>query len=214
VTVNEKNPVLQDLQKKGLSKEMLAKIYITNEVTTWGEAVGRPEVTDPIHVYTRSDACGAADIFAKFLGGSKAVQDDLQGSAKTNIAVNADPGLLDAVVKDPLSIGFNNLNYAFDAQTGMAVAGAQVVSIDANGNGQVDPDETYTTQQAAMDAVASGKYPSPPARDENLVTNGKPTGLVLAFMNWILTDGQQYDAEAGYVPLPKDKLEEQIQKLK
>jgi phosphate transport system substrate-binding protein len=214
VTVNEENPVLQDLQKKGLSKEMLAKIYMTNEVTTWGEAVGRPEVTDPIHVYTRSDACGAADIFAKFLGGSKAVQDDLQGSAKTNIAVNADPGLLDAVVKDPLSIGFNNLNYAFDAQTGKAVAGAQVVSIDANGNGQVDPDETYTTQQAAMDAVASGKYPSPPARDENLVTNGKPTGLVLAFMNWILTDGQQYDAEAGYVPLPKDKLEEQIQKLK
>jgi phosphate transport system substrate-binding protein len=214
VTVNEKNPVLQDLQKQGLTQEMLAKIWITNEVTTWGQVVGRPEVTDSIDVYTRSDACGAADIFAKFLGGSKAVQDDLQGSTKTNIAVNADPGLLDAVIKDPLGIGFNNLNYAFDAQTGVAVAGAQVVSIDANANGQVDPDETYTTQQAAMDAVATGKYPSPPARAENLVTLGKPTGLVLAFLNWILTDGQQYDAEAGYVPLLPDQLAEQIDKLK
>ena len=214
VTVNEKNPVLQDLQQKGISQETLAKIWITNEVTTWGQVVGRPEVTEAVHVYTRSDACGAADIFAKFLGGSKAVQDDLQGSAKTNIAVNADPGLLDAVIKDALGIGFNNLNYAFDAQTGVAVAGAQVVSIDANANGVVDPDETYTTQKAAMDAVATGKYPSPPARAENLVTLGKPTGLVLAFINWILTDGQQYDTEGGYVPLLPDKLAEQIEKLK
>jgi phosphate transport system substrate-binding protein len=214
VTVNEKNPVLADLQKQGITQEMLAKIWITNEVTTWGQVVGRPDVTDAIDVYTRSDSCGAADIFAKFLGGSKAVQDDLQGSAKTNIAVNADPGLLDAVIKDPLGIGFNNLNYAFDAQTGVAVVGAQVVSIDTNANGQVDPDETYATQQAAMGAVASGKYPSPPARAENLVTNGKPTGLVLAFIHWILTDGQQYDSEAGYVPLLPDQLAEQIEKLK
>jgi phosphate transport system substrate-binding protein len=214
VTVNEKNPVLADLQEQGLTQEILAKIWITNEVTTWGQVVGKPEITDSIDVYTRSDACGAADIFAKFLGGSKAVQDDLQGSAKTNIAVNADPGLLDAVIKDPLGIGFNNLNYAFDAQTGVAVAGAQVVSIDANANGVVDPDETYTTQKAAMDAVATGKYPSPPARAENLVTLGKPTGLVLAFINWILTDGQQYDAEAGYVPLLPDQLQEQFDKLK
>lgn len=214
VTVNEKNPVLADLQKQGLTQEMLAKIWISNEVTTWGQVVGKPEITDSINVYTRSDACGAADIFAKFLGGSKAVQDDLQGTAKTNIAVNADPGLLDAVVKDPLGIGFNNLNYAYDAQTGVAVVGAQVVSIDANGNGTVDPDETYTTQKAAMDAVATGKYPSPPARAENLVTLGKPTGLVLAFIQWILTDGQQYDAEAGYVPLLPDQLQEQIDKLK
>lgn len=213
VTVNEKNPVLADLQKKGLSQDMLAKIYITNEVTTWGQAVGRPEVTDPIHVYTRSDACGAADIFAKFLAGPKAVQDNLQGSAKTNIAVNADPGLLDAVIKDPLAIGFNNLNYAYDAQTGKPVAGAQVVSLDANNNGQVDADETYPTSQQAMEAVASGKYPSPPARDENLVTKGKPTGLVLAFVKWILTDGQKFVVEAGYVPLPPDKLVEQVQKI-
>jgi phosphate transport system substrate-binding protein len=62
--------------------------------------------------------------------------------------------------------------------------------------------------------VASGKYPSPPARAENLVTNGMPTGLVLAFIQWILTDGQQYDSEAGYVPLLPDQLAEQIGKLK
>lgn len=206
-TVNEKNPVLQDLQAKGISQDMFIKIYITGEVTTWGQVVGRPEVTDPIHVYTRSDACGAADAWAKFLGGKK--QEDLKG-----IAVNADPGLLDAVIKDPLGIGYNNTNYAFDMQTNKPVAGAQVVSIDANNNGQVDPDEMYPTRQAAVEAVASGKYPSPPGRDDNLVTLGKPTGLVLAFMQWVLGDGQQFVGEAGYIALPQEQLNGQVEKLK
>lgn len=205
-TVNASNPVLQDLQKKGVTQDTFKKIFITGEITTWGQVVGRPEVTDAVHVYTRSDACGAADVWAKFLGGK---QEDLKG-----IAVNADPGVLDAVIKDPLGIGYNNLNYAFDAQTGKPVAGAAVVSIDANNNGQVDPDEAYETAQAAMQAVANGTYPSPPARDENLVTNGKPSGLVLAFLNWVLADGQQFVGDAGYIQLPADQLNAQIQKLK
>ena len=87
-------------------------IFITGEITTWGQVVGRPEVTDPIHVFTRSDACGAADTWAEYLGKA---QEDLLG-----IAVYGDPGLLDAVIKDPLGIGFNNLNYAFDMETGDA----------------------------------------------------------------------------------------------
>ena len=74
--------------------------------------VGRPEVTDPIHVYTRSDAAGAPETWAKYLGKK---QENLQG-----IGVYGDPGLLDAVVKDPLGIGYNNLNYAYDPKTGKA----------------------------------------------------------------------------------------------
>lgn len=206
VTINEQNPVLGDLQARGVPQEVFKGIFIDGNVTTWGQVVGRPEVTDAIHVYTRADACGAADTWAKYLGGK---QEDLKG-----IAVNADPGLLDAVIKDPLGIGYNNLNYAYDAETGQPVAGAQVVSIDSNGNGQVDPDEMYATKQAAVDAVASGKYPSPPARDLNLVTEGKPGGLVQTFIQWVLTDGQKFVPEAGYIELPKETLAEQQEKVK
>ena len=204
-TVNEKNPVWADLRQKGVTKETFIGIYITGDIKTWGQVVGRPEVTDPIHVFTRSDACGAADTWAKYLGGK---QEDLLG-----IAVSGDPGLLDAVVKDPLGIGFNNLNYAFDAQTGKPVAGARVIPMDVNGNGQADADEIYDTKEQATNAVATGRYPSPPARDENLVTNGKPTGLVKDFITWILTDGQKYVSEVGYIPLPQEKLGGERKKL-
>ena len=204
--VNQKNPVLEDLRRKGVTQDAFIDIYITGKITTWGQVVGRPEVTNPIHVFTRSDACGAADAWAKYLGNKK--QENLMG-----VGVYGDPGVLDAVIKDPLGIGYNNLNYAYDAETGQAVAGAAIVPIDADSNGQADSVETYATKKEAMDAVATGKYPSPPARDLNLVTKGKPTGLTKTFIAWILTDGQSYVAEVGYIGLAKAKLGEALKKL-
>ena len=96
---------------KGLTKEQLIGMFVDEKIKTWGELAGRPDVTDPIDVYTRSDSAGAAEAWAKFLGNKK--QEDLKG-----IGVQADPGLLDAVVKDKNGIGYNNLAYAYDAATG------------------------------------------------------------------------------------------------
>jgi phosphate transport system substrate-binding protein len=127
--------------------------------------------------------------------------------------VNGDPGLLDVVAKDPLGIGYNNLGFAFDLSSGKAAAGAVVAPIDANGNGTADPDEVIDSLSKATDSVANGKYPSPPARVENLVTKGKPSGLVQAFMEWILTDGQQMVGQGGYVPLSPEEQAESLTKI-
>ena len=204
-TINSHNPVWDDLVQKGISREILVGIYLTGEITTWGQVVGRPEVTDAIHIFTRSDACGAADTWAGYLGGK---QEDLLG-----IGVYGDPGVLDAVIKDPVGIGFNNLNYAFDFDTGEPVFGALIAPLDINDNGVVDPEERYNTKESAVNAVAVGQYPSPPARDLNLVTKGQPDGLTKAFITWILTDGQRYLPEMGYVSLPQDRLDVELNKL-
>jgi phosphate transport system substrate-binding protein len=204
-TVSAQNPFLEDLFRLGISRETLVGIYISGQITTWGQVVGQPEMSEPIHVFTRSDACGAAATWAEYLGMK---QEDLLG-----VAVYGDPGLLDAVIKDPLALGFNNLNYAFDMETGEPVAGALVAPVDVNGNGQADPDEVYRAKEQAVRAVGTGQYPSPPARDLNLVTQGQPEGLVKAFITWVLTDGQDYVAEAGYISLPQEKLGEELGKL-
>jgi phosphate transport system substrate-binding protein len=206
LTVNQKNPVWEDLYRQGVSREILIGIYITGEITTWGQVVGRPEITDPIHVFTRSDAAGAPATWASYLGDKK--QEDLLG-----VGVYGDPGVLDAVIKDPLGIGFNNLNYAFDFETGGPVTGARIVPLDVNNNGVADPEELYDTKDQAIAAVAAGQYPSPPARDLNLVTQGPPTGLVKEFITWILTDGQQYVDEVGYIPLTPNQLEQELKNL-
>jgi phosphate transport system substrate-binding protein len=204
--VNAQNPYLERLMAQGISVEILTKIFISGEVTNWGQVLNDPSITDEIHVYTRSDACGAAEMWAKFLGGS--AQEDLKG-----VGVSGDPGLLDAVIQDPLGIGYNNLNYAFDPTTGKPVAGAIVVPVDLNQNGQADEDELYRTRDVAMQAIADGKYPSPPARLLYLVTKGKPDGILRDFVLWILTDGQQYVPESGYVSLTEAELAAEQAKL-
>lgn len=204
--INAKNPVLDELLQRGALHDALAGIYITGKVTTWGQVINNPAVNAEIHVYTRSDACGAAEMWAKYLGGK---QEDLLG-----IGVYGDPGILEAVIKDPSGIGFNNLNYAFDAATGQPVAGAMEMPIDINGNGQVDAEEKIDTKAKAIEAVATGRYPSPPARALFLVTKGKPTGPVRDLILWILTEGQQYIDEVGYVQLPNEQLQAELQKVR
>jgi phosphate transport system substrate-binding protein len=205
--VNETNPVIADIMSKGIQPAIFSKIFISGEIKTWGEAVGNPGNSDAIHVYTRSDAAGAADVWAQFLGGKG--QADLQG-----IGVNGDPGLLAAVENDPLGIGYNNLGYAFDQTTGVLPKGAKVVPIDVNGNGIADPDEILSTMAEATTVVANGTYPSPPARVLNLVTKGKPSGVVQAFIVWILTDGQKFIPESGFIQLQPDLIAEALTKVK
>ncbi|MFH1185874.1 MAG: substrate-binding domain-containing protein [Chloroflexota bacterium] len=205
--VSAENPVLGQLVAKGIKQETFNGIFITGEIRTWGEVIGDPSATDELHLYGRSDSSGAADQWALFSGGK--VQSDLLG-----IGVNGEPAHVDTVRKDPLGIGFSNLNSVFDPSTGNIAAGIVVVPIDINGNGQTDAGEYYENKSAAVQVVSDGTYPSPPARFENLATKGKPTGLVLAFIKWILTDGQQYLDAAGYVQLSPDQQVESLGKLK
>jgi len=205
--ISKENPVAEQLLSKGISQEIYNKLYITGEITTWGEVVGDPSITDVINVYTRSDAAGAAEQWAKYAGGS--AQEDLKG-----IGINSEPSMVDTVIKDPLGIGYGNLNSVYDMSTGNPVEGIVIPPIDINNNGQADPDEVYSAKEDAFNAVANGTYPSPPARFENLATKGKPEGLTLTFIEWILTDGQQYLEEAGFVPLTSEQQAESLAKLK
>ncbi len=206
-TVNENNPLLEVLLGRGVTQEILEGIWIIGDITTWGEVIGRSDVADEIHVYTRSDACGAAETWAKYLGDH--AQEDLKG-----VAVYGDPGLAEAVSQDPLGIGYNNLNFAYAAEMGKPVEGITILPLDLNADSRLDEVESfYGTKAELMEAIATGIYPSPPARALNLVTLGQPTGLTRAFMVWILTEGQRYVEETGYIPLPKELLEEGLRKL-
>jgi phosphate transport system substrate-binding protein len=206
-TISASNPVLNDILTKGVTKQMFYNIFIAGNVTTWGQVVGRSDVSDAIHLYTRSDAAGAADEWAIYLG--KKGQADLKG-----IGVYGDPGIVEALKTDPDGIGYDNIGYAYDANTTQQVAGIRVVPIDVNGNGQLDPNESfYTTKTQIVQAIGQGAYPSPPARKLYLVAKNKFTGVTKDFVRWILTDGQTYVGPAGYVPLTSDTINAQIAKL-
>jgi phosphate transport system substrate-binding protein len=207
-TINQGNPVLKELKSKGVTRSIFNDIFITGKVKTWGQVAGT-SCREEVQVFTRSDACGAADMWAKYLSGKK--QEDIVG-----LGVNGDPGVADAVKRTIGGIGFNNLNFTYDLNTRKPFTGVVVVPIDINNNGKIDPDENfYSTLDEIMKAINDGKYPSPPARDLYLVSKGKPSDkLVIAFLNWILTDGQKYVPEAGYIVITPGKIKTDLEKLR
>ena len=206
LTLNAGNPNLAELMAKGIQRDALVNIFATGKYANWkqlGLAKGAP-----LHVYTRSDASGAGETWGKFLG---VKQEDLMG-----VGVYGDPGLAQAVKKDPIGIGYNNIAYIYDPKTRKTIPGIALVPLDLNKNGKVDADENfYNTLDALSAAIASGKYPMPPARNLYFLTSGKPKSqLVQAFIQWVLTDGQKFVVEAGYIQLSNEKLKEGLNNLK
>ena len=199
-TISTQNPALTDLLKKGITHEDAYKLWISQEYKTWGQVAGTSD-NSPIHLYTRSDACGAGETWALWMDKK---QEDLGGTG-----VFGDPGLAMAVQRDRLGIGYNNLSYTYDEGTRLPNDGILVLPIDVNANGQIDDDERfYDTKDRIIEAIAADKYPSPPARDLYMVTNGIPKDPTLvAFLQFILTEGQKYNVPVGYITLSEEKLQ-------
>jgi phosphate transport system substrate-binding protein len=203
-TINANNPVLKTIMAKGVKKATFDSLWIQGKRVNWGEIAGTNS-KDIVQVYTRSDSCGAAETWANYLGKK---QEDLMG-----VGVYGDPGLADAVKKDALGIGYNNLNYAYDAKTGLPLSGIRIIPIDVNGNGKIDAAEDLQTKEKAIRAVMSGSYPSPPARDLYLITKENFKEPSRTFVRWILMDGQKYVDEVGYIKIAPKQIKESLKKL-
>lgn len=204
--VNESNPAINDILLKGLKQDAARNIWITGLYKNWSQAFPT-DCEKAIHVYTRSDACGASEVWAKYLDKK---QEDLLGSG-----VYGDPGLALAVKNDPLGIGYNNIGYAFDQTTRKQTAGIKVVPLDLNNNGKIEDNEDfYNSIDDIVNAIAAGKYPSPPARELYFITKEKPQGpIVKEFIRWVLSEGQKYVKESGYIGISEEKLIAERKKL-
>lgn len=205
-TINVNNPLMEDIMRIGLSKEAAIRLWIKGECKTWEKLLGLRGNT-AMHLFTRSDACGAAETWAAWMD---AKQEDLNGTA-----VFGDPGLAQAIQKDKLGIGFNNLSYAYDESSRQLNPGIAIIPMDTDGDGLISDEELfYNTKDEVIAAIVDGRYPSPPARDLYLVANGIPEKPeVVAFLEFILTEGQQYNVPIGYISLPQEKLDAGLNKL-
>lgn len=143
--LSAENPLLPQIRAHGITAGDARKIWVSGEYTTWGQLLGTDDPS-PIHVYTRSDACGAAQTFAAWFDAS---QEDLGGTA-----VYGDPGITKAVTGDRFGIGFNNMAYAYDSQDLKVQPGLAILPIDIDADGSVSPSEDiYGTRASLADDI-------------------------------------------------------------
>jgi len=202
-TVNIENPVLDELQAEGLTREDLEAVF-TREVTNWGELVDA-DVDEDIVVYGRSDASAAYKQWGDFLAGEADAytQNDLQSVADANY--NGDQPVAEAVGGEPNAISLNNINYVYDLSSGELEGDIRPVPLDRDGTGLSAEEDFYETRDEFLSAVEAAV-----GREKHLAADGGFEGPAVDFVEYVLTEGQQYVRENGYVPLEQDRLDEAL----
>lgn len=112
------------------------------------------------------------------------MQDEVVGKdklyAKSMRNLQSTQAIVDEVAKNPNAIGYVGLGYE---------------------NASIKP-VTVGKVAASVDTVLDGTYPL--SRPLNMISNGDPTGLAAAYLQWIMgPDGQKVVADQGFVPLSK-----------
>lgn len=206
-TINSKSPYIQKIKSQGLNKNQFSKLFISWEIKSWQQLLNISGEEININIYTRADACGAAQMWGEYL--------DKDQESLTGVGIYGDPGMADAVKSDINGIGYNNIIYIYDIGTRKKHPGIEVIPLDLNENGTIDDNEHfYDSLDDIMLAIKEEKFPAPPARDLYFVAKEKPNNkIVQEFLKWILTSGQEYVKEGGYVQLSQQKLSSELEKL-
>ncbi|GGG97633.1 phosphate-binding protein [Parapedobacter pyrenivorans] len=199
-TMSSQNPNLSAIQQRGIKQEEFKRIFIDGDISKWNQ-IESSFSSDDLYVYVRSDAAGAAETWAAYLGKS---QEDLKG-----VGIFGDPGIVQAIQKNPFAVGFSNINYVYDLKTRQQNPGIRVVPIDLNNDGVIGPEENfYNSIDSLTQAVAQGRFPSPPSRSLSFLLKGKPRDVVVTeFIKFVLTqESQSILLENGYIPLHEEWL--------
>ncbi|AXR78413.1 PstS family phosphate ABC transporter substrate-binding protein [Natrarchaeobaculum sulfurireducens] len=210
-TVNVDNPVYDELRENGLTREDLEAIF-TREITNWGD-VADADVDEEITVYGRSDSSAAYQQWGDFLGGDgdKHTESELENLADANH--NGDQSVAEAIGRNENAVSLNNINYVYDLGSGELESDVRPIPLDIDGDGLSEDEDFYETRDEFLEAVEAGIYPAPPAREMFLAADDGFEDEAYDFVEWVLTDGQEYVSENGYVPLEEDRLEEALEKL-
>ncbi|NLA48119.1 MAG: hypothetical protein GX876_01515, partial [Bacteroidales bacterium] len=194
IIVNDNNPYLPRLMKQGLSPDEIQKLFTSRPSPTWGELLDTTGSARAV-VYSRADESGAAELLAGFLF-RKPI--DLKG-----IEVTGDKEMIDRVKSNIFSAGFCNLSYAFNILTGERIENIQIVPFDLDYDNKIGKiEKPFNDIETAHRSVWLGIYPESLCRDLTLGSIGKPTDpVILAFLNYVINDGQKIVREAGLCEL-------------
>ncbi|TSA31194.1 MAG: hypothetical protein D4R64_18575 [Porphyromonadaceae bacterium] len=202
---SSKNPFLEKIEQQGISPDELAESFNNPGQQKWGTILDNAQ-NDPVAYYLLNDSSFQKGI-ANFL--------NLDQTALNGIEVENGHELISQVQKKPYAIGFCRLADLQGHSNSATNENIRLLPIDRNGNGEIDYIENiYDDVNVLSRGVWIGKYPRALYNNIYSISSKKPTNKTeLAFLNWILTDGQQFLLVAGYSDLVLSEIQSKIGKL-
>ena len=163
------------------------------KITRWNQI--RPEWPNrPLNLYGAGTSSGTYDYFTEAINGeAKASRGDYTASEDDNVLVQGIEG-------DKYSLGFFGLAYYEENKEKLKLVGVD------NGNGVIQP---------SMQTVSDGTY-EPLSRPLLIYLNNNSLSSpeVVKFVDFYLQEAGMLAKEIGYVPLPKEEYDQQIEKFK
>jgi glycine cleavage system H lipoate-binding protein len=175
--MNESHPLSSRIAQQGISPVQFAEMVKGNE---------------PIYI---SSGAGVGSFVADFT--------DI-GPGEIPVSLLKSEGeLIELIRTHPEFLGFVRLTAVTDPENGSMVRGICPVPIDMNGNGQLDhAEDIYRTTGELVHGITIGKYPRSLCSKVYAVSVQKPAGQGdLAFLGWLLQDGQEYLSQNGVMAL-------------
>lgn len=190
---NSKNPYLKEISDKGISPESFALFFGNNDAGKWGTLL-KGDQNSPANFYYIDDESILNGI-AGFLNSDK--------NKINGIKVKNPEELLFSIKKDPYSIGFCKMINILDVKNQTLTENIRMLPIDRNGNGMIDYNEKiYDDLNDFSRGIWIGKYPKALYSNIYSVSLNQPKNETkVAFLKWILSDGQQFLYSNGYSDL-------------
>lgn len=203
--INSANPNLTEINSRGVSAPEFAKLFDNQGTKTWGMLLeGTQE--QPVNVYLLNNESVRATI-AEFSA--------LDKSAISGKTFETSAEMLAALQKDPNGIAFCKITDITNPDGQNVVSGISLLPIDKNANGRMDYiEKIYANVNDLSRGIWIGKYPESLCRNIYAVASAKPVDdNQVAFLRYVLTDGQDILQLAGYNSLVNSERLSKIDRL-
>ena len=200
--MNAAHPQRDLMLKQGISPEAFARIYNGQSLVTWGEILGTSN-ENKVNAYAPAGSC-AKEYLAEFMSIEPGKLNE-RGSLETE-------EMLLRIAEDPYALGFCSLACLMNQEE---VSGIQLIPVDADGDGQIGTFENiYTSSSMLSHSIYVGRFPRSLFSPIYALSKEPPASTgELAFMEWLVNDGQEVLALAGILELGYGERNSRMEQL-
>ncbi|MEA3477315.1 MAG: hypothetical protein U9R60_03985 [Bacteroidota bacterium] len=203
--MNARHPQKDLILETGISPEVFTRIYTAGESISWGDVLGLSDQR-LVHAYVPG-VSSAMEYLSEFL---QTQPENLSGLVITN-----PEEMLHKIGNDPSAIGFCSLSCLMNLEKKGMDADIALVPVDMDGDGRIGTfEEIYKSSSMLSHAIFVGRFPRALYSRIYVVTNEKPAGAgEMAFLEWLISGGQETLALAGVVELGYGERNSRMEEL-
>lgn len=205
---NSNHPLKQEYLKKGIKDKDIKQLFFEGDDEFASEKKKDKNKNSAFvpTIYTREQKSCAPTAFANYYGFD---QDNIKGKSITG----DDKFLIQAIKKDSSGITYNNLGYIYDLSTRAVVEGITVIPFDLNENGKLEAEENfYGSLDEVLNNLENGKKSAIPVEHVNISfskEDAAKNNTLKLFLKYVLTEGQQFNHQYGFLNLEEQQLTKQ-----